>query len=799
MNKFKHIELTEKQLFKDTKIEDIQKVKKNIPVKLSQLSAFQALEMGLSIKKSGYNIFVMGNNGIRKDKLVLSFLETYKNSPVTLYDYVYVNNFEESNKPVYLMFEIGKAKKFKKDMEKLLETLRGIIPACFNSALYLSKIKQLKEKYSLKQRKYLDKFDDLAKKKGLYIDKTSEGFTIQVLQDDNTPMKPEIFESLEGAAKKKIISNIKSIQGKLEKFVLNLPLIEQEHRAKTTELNNKMVSKAIMPSINKLIKEWHQHEGVAKYLTELAEYVLENYNMFITGERNNLMAAMTSPKEMALLELSKNKFFQQFGVNILVSRRKDKKSNLEVPIIYADHPNYQGLFGKIEYTSEMGVLQTDFNNIKAGALHNANGGFLVINARKLLQNPWLWESLKHTLKESSIAFNNHENYTYGNPLITLDPQPIPLNIKIILEGEAFIYHQLWEYDPEFKELFKIVSEFDDSIPYDSVGINLYVQQIKQIAHNEKVKITDKAIAAVINIGGALVASQEKLSTNVARLTNVILEANHLAIAENKKEIKSSHILKAHELQKERMSNFYQDMQKYITNNLIRIQTEGDSVGEINGLSVYKVTDFLFGQPQRISCTSYAGTNSLINIEKSVRLSGAIHSKGILILQSFLYSLFPANKTLSFSANIAFEQSYGPIDGDSATCAELYCLLSALSGVPLKQHFAITGSMDQKGRVQAIGGVNEKIEGFFNICKQKGLNKKHGVIIPKTNMQDLMLPIAIREAVKNGDFHIYAIEHINEGIELLTGLPIGIPNDDGTYPESTIAGLIEQKWVKDVKR
>lgn len=789
MEKFK---LSIKQVYKSCPEDIFKNITDNSTKhKIEQERALKSLNMGVNISSHGYNVFAMGPNGIGKKSLILDFLYNKAKDKAIPKDWVYVHNFENEETPNAISFKAGEAKNFKKNIDKMIADLSIIIPSTFEGETYRNKILEISQLEGTKQQKIFEKLNKQASENNLLISKTANGFSIIATDSQQKPYSEEDFNKLNVEQKTKIATNIKSFQQKLEKILNSLPLSEKEKQTKIALYNQKIIEKTLKPFVSKLIKKWGDSKDVINYLEQLLSYIIENYTVFLPHQKSGV-----DRKQELLIDMLSEKQMNLFQVNIIVDKSRDVRQDKGAPVIYLDNPNYGKLFGKIEYSTEMGMLSTDFTNIKAGYLHQANGGYLVINAVKLLEIPVLWESLKQVIKDKKIQFLTPESTVYNTSLISLEPESIPLDIKIILIGEPDIYYALWQYDPEFKELFKIVADFDSTIPYTNENALLYYSYIKTFIKEGKLKeLNNKAIAKMVELGAMLADSQEFLSTNVAKIKDVLVEANYLAKQKKIDLITEKEIVEAYKMQKERSGKFSEHMEKMVNKKIILVETSGHEVGQINGLAVFSINDFMFGQPQRISSSVYKGKNGVVDIERVVALSGAIHHKGVMILQSFLNSRLGQNYPLAFSASIVFEQSYGHIDGDSATSTELYCLISALSGVPIKQCFAVTGSMDQKGRVQAIGGVNHKIEGFFKICKNNGLEGEHGVIIPKSNVPDLMLSEEILEAISNNLFNIYAVSHVDEGIEILTGVSAGIPEENGHYPEDSIYGKIQKKWLE----
>ncbi|MFL1780467.1 ATP-binding protein [Candidatus Hepatincolaceae symbiont of Richtersius coronifer] len=781
-----------------------------------QENVLAAIDMALHVKDKGYNVFAMGDNGMGKQMLILNFLKNQaKDKPVPK-DWAYVYNFDAPDKPSRLCFEPGEARVFKKDMEKMISDLQILIKSAFEGQHYRAKVNKISNSIDEEQEALLSNLDRSAAQKKLSINKSDEGFMIVAINHKNKPFDEAEFEKMPQDEKIKIDASIKLIQSELEKILTSFPLLEKQKQKDIQDYNIKLVTKLVNPFLKKISTKWSagsiQKNGnssillteqdkpaprndILTYFKKVTTYILANYSIFLHNTVSARNEKIPESKEYLLANLMVGKQIQYFNVNIVVDQTSNLQAKSGAPVIFLDNPNYARLFGKIEYVSQFGGVVTDYNLIKPGALHLANGGYLVMNAKKILELPGLWETLKYAIKNQNIQFLSLENESYQGSLASLDPEEIPLDIKIILIGEAELYYQLWNYDNEFQELFKIVADFDNVVPLNHANALMYTEIVTYFVRKEKLRPLDKfAIAHLIEIGGKIAGSQEFITANISQILNIVREANYLANKLNLKIIGAVEIRESFRLQKHRKGRISNYMQQNIKEKIIIINTQGKAVGEINGLSILTINDFMYGQPQRISCSVYNGKNGIIDIERSVHLSGSIHSKGVMITQGFLNSRFGETAEFSFSATLVFEQSYGEIDGDSATCAETLVLLSALSKVPLKQGLAITGSMDQKGNVQAIGGVNQKIEGFFEICKQGGLDGNHGVVIPKSNMKDLMLSPELREAVGKELFAIYAINHIDEALEIFTGKTAGKLDDKGYYPDDSVNFIIGQKWL-----
>ena len=767
---------------------------------LGQKRVIDAFDMAINVKGNGYNVFAMGENGLGQEQIIKSLLKRYANKLTTPLSWVYVCNFQNLEKPVAISFPINKAKEFKKDMSKLINSIKILLPSLFSSVAYNNKINGVNQKYTNKQNELLIELQSKAELINLTILKKDGGLILVPLNAEKEPLTEEDISKLSPEEKNQVLASIKVLQKDLTKFASSLPIIEREKEESLNEEKLAFIQKELSPYINKLQVKWADNKKVIKHLDGVEAY-LQSICIALLVHQDSDSEVI---KRIDLLSL---KELDNLQVNIIVEYHEDKRLDSKkdddyfysdsAPVIVLDNPNFARLFGKIEYDSEGGSLTTNFNLVKPGALHLANGGYLIINARKMLEIPWLWESLKHNIKTMSIDIMSDEHTGYASTLASISPEPIPLKVKIVLVGEPIIYHKLWSYDPEFQELFKIVADFDSVNIRNEDNIKIYSETISYIVEHEKLRDLDNiALGRIIEIIGKMSDSQKYLSANISKITNILREANYVADKAQSKLITAEHLTQASILQKSRFAKFSEYYEKNITDEIISVKIKDEVVGQINGLSTISINDFIFGQPQRITCSVFPGKNGIIDVERNVHLSGSIHSKGIMILQGFLHSRFSKAGILSFCASVVFEQSYGGIDGDSASCAELVCLLSALTDTPIKQSLAITGSIDQKGNVQAIGGVNQKIEGFFNVAKQKGLTGEHGVVIPKSNVPDLMLGVAIREAVESGLFHIYSVENIDDALSIMTSKSVGeLDKNTGIYPEGSINDIVVKKWVK----
>lgn len=756
----------------------------------------EALSLAVGITHPYYNVFALGDGGIGKTRFIRNYLSKVAYSSSIPCEYCYVHNFENTDKPIYLEFEAGEGKLFKQNVDDLIKELKTSIPSFFNGEKYKSQIGQISHQYEKQQSELTLKMQREATKKNIAIIKNPQGFVITAINHETqTPMTPEEVNKLNQEKRDEIEKNVMLIQKELNDLLSVSTKIEQEKQKKLEELKQGCIKDIVTPYIQKIITKWNKNSKAINYLNSLQENIINDPSYFLQDEKKD----DENPLSQLLLKNKPKNNENLYVVNLLVDRSENLANKTGAPVVILQDPTHSQLFGRIDYSAQLGGYSTNLSLVHKGALHEANGGYLVVNARPLLETPGLWQQIKKIIKTQTIPFD-FENPIGGISLLRFNPEPIPFTGKIILLGESYIYNALWNYDPEFKELFKITAEFDHQIPFDEKGALIYSEVASSIVKKENLlPLNKEALASLVEIGARYAGSQKHLTSNVSFLMDIIREADFIAQKNKQTKIGLPEITSAFSFKKrlrDRIPNYMQDK---IKDQTITIKTSGEEVGQINGLAVISINEFSFGQPQRISCSVFKGKKDIIDIESNVKLAGSIYSKGIMILSAFLHSRFSQEKQLSFSSALTFEQSYGMIDGDSASAASAFVLLSALSGIPIKQSIAVTGSMDQKGRVQAIGGVNEKIEGFFDICTQNGLDGSHGVIIPSSNAQNLMLKRDILSAIEQNLFHIYTIDHVDEGIELLTGVKAGVlKQNSNKYNENEINGIIQKKWLNSVE-
>ena len=755
---------------------------------LGQDRALSAVEIGINIQSKGYNLFCLGPEGTGKTSLVKRVLvEEAKNRP-TPDDWAYVYNFDEPYKPQAISFPAGTAAEFAKDIDKLIEELSSNIPMIQESDEYKAGLNIVQEKYKQKKEEYVKILQKKAKGKSVSLLHMPVGLVVAPVKNGEV-LSPDAFDELPEEEKKQLLEDLNQMQAEIENTAQDMPQWEDKQRKEINSLRERFLRIAVKNPIDALHQKYKGHKAANDFLKKIQKYILSNTEEFLPNQENNsndggedalsaLFSRMKQPEEDK---------YAKFKVNVIVKNEKDSGA----PIILLDHPTQGNLVGKVERIQQYGALLTDFTLIKAGALHKANGGFLLIDARKLLLQPFAWDSLKRALASKTVkieAPNDETTFT----TISLDPEPIPLRVKVILTGDEELYELLSEKDPDFSDFFKVEADFGVLMDRTEENEIEYAKLIGSLSKKKKLRsLNRQAVARVIEYSSRLAEDSEKLTAHIASIGDLLREADYWARKSNSKQIGKNHIEQAIQAQIYRSDRIKQAMLEQIDKGTILMDVTGKRVGQINGLVVYNFSRTCFGKPARITTQVRIGKGEFVNIEREVEMSGPIHTKGVLILSSLLANRFAKDSPLSLSASIVFEQSYGGVDGDSASSTEYYCLLSAISNIPIKQSIAVTGSVNQFGEIQPIGGVNEKIEGFFDVCAHRGLTGDQGVIIPRTNVKDLMLREDIQEAVDEGRFHVYAIDTVDDGIEILTGIKAGKADKHGRYKKGTVNYAVQQ--------
>ncbi|MCG2590620.1 Lon protease family protein [Rhodohalobacter sulfatireducens] len=777
----------------DTKLFDFESTKEieELITILGQERLTSALEFGTKMDQKGYNIFALGPNETDKQGYIREFLENESKNQDAPDDLCYVNNFDDRYKPSSMFLPNGRGKDLKKKMDKLIEDLPPTLTAAFESEEYENRRQALQDKVQDEQDKSLEDIKNKAREKGLALLRTPAGFSFAPLKEGGNQdlMSEEDVRNLSAEKREELEEKTKELQSELQELIRKMPATKRQMRKQKKQLDKEIATYAIKDLFEEIRDDFSDLDNVLDFLDNVETDVVENVQAIMSNQggqqQNQLAQMMGGGQQMQMGGLSggsSNPVLDRYRVNIIV----DHSETDGAPVIYEDNPSYKNLIGRVEYKSKMGALTTNFNLIKAGALHKANGGYLILDARQVLLEPFAWEGLKRVLKSGNLKIESlGESYSMIST-VSLEPDPIDVDVKIVLMGQRILYYLLCEYDPDFQKLFKVEADFEDEIDRSDENQVNFTKMIAGLAKENDLRSFNRdAVARIIEQSSRMVSDNEKLSTKTDEIQDLLMEADHWA-KENKHDIvQYEDVEEAVEQKIYRSSRIRDKVHEVIDRNTIFIDTEGEAIGQVNGLSVAKIGNLMFGRPNRITAKVQIGKGEIINIEREVDMSGPIHSKGVLILKGFLGERYAKTSPLSMNASLVFEQSYSNIDGDSASAAELFALLSAIGDIPLKQSFSVTGSINQHGQIQPIGGVNEKIEGFFDICKKRGLTGDQGVLIPKANEKNLMLRTDILEAVENDKFHIYSIEHVDEGLKFLTGLDVGLEQEDGTFPEDTL--------------
>jgi len=752
---------------------------------IGQERALHALDFGLSLESTGFNIFILGEHGTGKMTTVRSFLSQKAMSEPVPQDWGYVYNFKDPDVSVAVSLDPGSAVIFQKDMEELIKILKAEIPKVFESKEYEKQKNKIIEESQKQQKDIFSSLEEEAQEKGFSVRKTVSGLIIIPVKKAGEPLTEDEYELLDEKTRKKIDEIGKTLQEKLNDVVR----LVRESEKMVKEAIGGLEKEAALSSVGHLIDElknkYKDHEKITIYLEDVKEDILEHLDDFKPQEEQ--------PPPLPFMKLPKTEpTFTRYTVNVLVNNKDCKGA----PCIFESNPTYYNLFGRIEHKFQYGIALTDFSMIKAGSLHKANGGYIVINALDLLRNIFAYDSLKRAIRNKEIKIEDvWEQYRLISTT-TLKPEAIPLDVKVILVGNPYLYYLLYNLDEEYRELFKVKADFDSRMDRTEGNINKYASFVTTLCREEKLLPFDRAgVAKVVEFGSRLAEHQNKLSSRFSDIADILREASYWASKSNNNIVSDVHVQKAIDERIFRTNRIEEHLREMILEGTIIVDTKGEKVGQANGLAVIDLGDYSFGKPSRITARTYAGKAGVVNIERETKMSGKIHEKAILIITNYLGGRYAAKKPISLSASITFEQLYEMVEGDSASCAELYALLSSISGIPLKQSIAITGSMDQNGDVQPVGGINEKIEGFFDLCRLTGFDGSQGVIMPTRNVKNLMLKKDVVEAVKEGKFFIYPIQRADEGLEIITGMQVGELKDDGTYPEGTINYLAVKRLTE----
>ncbi|KAA6184179.1 AAA family ATPase [Thiohalocapsa marina] len=757
---------------------------------MGQQRAVDALQFGIGMRHKGYNLFVLGPSGMGKHALVRREVERRAAEEKVPADWCYVFNFDDMHRPRALRLPPGQGVELQRDSEQLIRDLGDAIVGVFESDEYRTRVQSMHEALEEQQEQAFSEIQQHAEEKDIALLRTPTGITLAPLQKGK-PLGPQEFHKLPEEDRKRIEQDITALQEDLRRVLHQLPLWKKRTDEQVEALNHELASTAIAHLFEVLAEKYAELEPVTAHLQQVQADVIEHYRAFLPDQDNK--------PALLGLQLQRNEgppWQRRYQVNLLLAHDRDGGA----PVVYEDLPSYNNLVGRVEHRANMGALETDFTLVRAGALHRANGGYLVLDALKLLLQPFAWDGLKRALQAGEIRIESLGQITSLISTLSLEPEPIPLTVKVVLIGDRRIYYLLSMLDPELDTLFKVAVDFEDRFERDAESTHLYARLIASLVQQERLRPFDRAgVARIVEQGARLAEDNQRLSGHMRSLADLAREADYWAGQHGRAQVGAAEVQRAIDAQIGRADRIRRRIQEEIERGTILIDIDGSQVGQVNGLAVIALGGFRFGHPSRITARTRLGDGEVLDIEREAKLGGPIHSKGVLILQGFLSGRYVPQHPLSLSASLVFEQSYGGVEGDSASSAELYALLSSLAQTPIRQDLAVTGSVNQQGQIQAIGGVNEKIEGFFDICAARGLTGTQGVIIPSANVKHLMLRQDVVEAVAQGRFSVHAVSSVDQGIALLTGLPAGQRDADGGFPPDSLNGRVEARLIGYAER
>lgn len=756
---------------------------------IGQERAVKAFDFGLRVKSRGYNIYMSGPSGVGKTTYARLSTEKVAETEKVPYDWCYVYNFDNPRSPQSLRFKPGVGRQFRDDMSDLVDIFNAEIPKAFSTDEYEKDKAQLLKKYDDKKDEVMTNMSKMAEEHGFSIKTTNSGMYFMPVIEGET-IDEEKYNELSEDVKNHINANSDLVQENAAVYMRTIKDIEKEAKKANDDLDYKVGMFAIGHHITALKEKYNGYERIIKYLDDVQEDVLENISQFIEDEADEEEALA------GLIPFMAKKPAEDITLKYKVNLMVDNSRTDGAPVVVDFNPTYYNLIGEIEYDNEFGNLTTDFMKIKPGLFHKANGGYLIVQAQDILSNVQAWEALRRVIKTKEITIETLKEQLGAFAAPTLKPEPIPVSVKVIMIGNGYYYDMLHEFDDDFEKFFKIRADFDYEMPRDNDNIIEFARFVRGYCAKENLlSFTADAVAKVVEYASRLVESKNKISTRFNTVGEILCEASTWASLDNCLVVTGDYVTKAISERGYRLKMYEEKLTEMLDEDIIMIDTTGWQVGQINGLAVLDMGSYSFGNPSRITATTYVGTAGIVNIEKEADMSGPTHNKGVQVISGYLGNMFAQEFPLSLSCRICFEQNYNGIDGDSASSTELYAILSSLSGYPINQELAVTGSVNQMGEIQAIGGVTYKIEGFFDLCKRRGLTGSQGVVIPKSNINDLVLKEEVIEAVKNGMFHIYAIERIEEGIEILMGKEAGVKDENGNYPEESVNARVMAK-LKD---
>lgn len=756
---------------------------------IGQDRGIKALEFGLNVDINGYNLYIEGPSGVGKTMYTKHYLESISKKKKTPQDWCYVYNFDNPNEPIAIPLAAGQGKEFRDAMDRFIKDIKHDIKDTFNNEDFEKEKALIKQEYEAKRSALMDELNATSSQYGFQVKSANNGIYMMPVINGKT-IEEEEFEKLDPETKKDFEDKSAIVQQHVMEAISQIKNIQSESDKKISEWQSNVALLTVNAHINYIKSNFKRNKKITKFLDDVKKDILKNVNAFLVVDDDSKKTVQPQPQRQEV-----QRPWLNYRVNLFIDN-----SNLEgAPVIMDSNYSYPNIFGKLEYENYYGSLKTDYTMLKPGLLHIANGGYLIMQATDIVSNQYCYETLKKVLRTKELGIENPVDQHSSMVMVSLKPEPIPLNLKVILIGNEALYQTLISVDTDFRKLFKIKVEFEDDAPLTLENMNKLARVVEGFCQTEELPPLDRSgMAKVIEFASRLANDQTKLSTRFSEITQIVGEAATLARLRREKVITGKIVDEALSQRIERVQKYNQKYLDMINNSTLLIDTEGFKVGQINGLTVMSIGDYSFGLPARITANTYVGKNGIIDIEREVEMSGSSHSKGILILSGYLGEMFAQDMPLSLTASLCFEQLYNGVDGDSASSTELYAILSSLSGIPINQSIAVTGSVNQKGEIQPIGGVNEKIEGFFKICKTRGLKGSHGVMIPKLNEKNLNLSDEVVEAVKQGLFHIYAISTIEQGIEILTGVPAGKRDESGRFTSGSVNSLAYAKLKKYAK-
>ena len=757
---------------------------------IGQERGIKALEFGINVNVKGYNLYLEGPSGVGKTMYTKNYLDSIAPKKKVPNDWCYIYNFQNPNEPIAVSLPAGQGKEFKESMDGFIKEVKKDIKKTFNADDFEKEKALIKKEFEEKREEVLANLNKDAQKYGFQVKSAQNGIYMMPVIDGKV-IQEEEFDKLDESIKQEYEEKSVIVQQQIMEAISEIKQIERKSDKKVAEWQSNVALLTVNAHINYIKSKYKRNKKINQFLNDVKQDVLKNVPYFLEEDNQSNSAQMSQVPPMP----KRPDPCLNYRVNLFIDN-----SNMEgCPVVMDSNYSYQNLFGKLEYENYYGALKTDFTMLQPGLMHKANGGYIIFQAKDLLANGMCYEELKRVLRVKELSINNAAEQRSSMAMISLKPEPIPLNVKVIIIGDANIYHTLLSVDSDFRKLFKIKVEFEETAPINEENVNKLARFVHTFCEQEELPPLDKsAMARIVEYASRLAGDNDKLSTRFTDIAEVIGEAGTWAKLAKSKIVTEDFVNKALDERVERIKKYDAKYVQMIKENTLLINTKGAFVGEINGLTVMTIGDYTFGKPAKITVNTYTGKEGVVNIEREVEMSGSTHSKGVYILTGYLGELFAQDIPLCLTASICFEQLYNGVDGDSASSTELYGLLSSLSEIPIKQSIAVTGSVNQKGQIQPIGGVNEKIEGFFQICKMRGLDGTHGVMIPVQNVNNLQLSDEVVDAVKNKQFHIYAVSTIDEGIEILTGVPAGKKDKEGNFPAGTVNYLVYEKLKKYAK-